>query len=344
MKKIFFLVFVVFVSCKNSENTYKAPIFKDLTPVNKETLISDILCTNIWQMKLIDTLLILDCNNSLDKKSFHIYHTKTGNLLKTFGNRGNGPGELPHNYSMSIDSKNRKIYAIGPKKNISFCIDSILENKSGSTMYKQVECNVTLGALFLKDSLLFSENEFSKARDYRFAILKANGDTITSYKHLPPIREPDAENNYKIAFYTLRSTGTLNPSSTKYASAITCGLHLEIFNISDKKIILEKMHKYIKPSFKEGQSTGNDGVIEGIPYYMCSTEKYIYALWSKDTQSGDINQVAVFDWKGNAMYKYTLNDKIWGPIAIEPDDSKIYISTKDSEGKLNIITYNLPKM
>lgn len=324
--------------CTSNQNTYTPPVFKEITLSNPEIIIPDVLCTNIGQMRLMDSLFILDCNNSIDKKNFYIYHA-TGRLLTTFGESGNGPGELPRTYRMSIDPKARRIYAIGRKRNLSFQIDSILQNGTGNCI--QTECSVMTGAIFLKGSTFFSENEFHKSRDYRFALLQPNGDTITTYKYLPSISEPDADESYKTAFYGMRSVGTLKPDGTKYASAITCGLHLEIFNLSGNKISLDQMRRYIRPKFKGGSSVGNDGEIEGIAHLMYSTDKYIYGLWAKDTQGDVVNQIAVFDWNGKAICRYTVNDKLAGPFAVESDDSKIYLTVQDPEGKLNIVKYNL---
>jgi hypothetical protein len=347
MKKFLLaLLSLVIIQGCNNENKYKAPVFKEMGTIKGDTLVRDVLCTDILPINVLDSLLILNCYNALDNKIFYIYDKSTGNLIKTFGQRGNGHGELSGYFETSIDKSNKKIYAIGLGEgwNISFSLDSILHSKTYNCDQKIEEKGEGLRnsryIRYFKDSLLYSICNFRPQRFYRIAILRPDGDIVTRYSVFPPISNIDKEDTvYRHLFYTYKTLATLKPDASKLVLATTCGLHMEIFSISDNEIKLEAFRRYIKPKYLKVNPIRNDGVIEGVTS-LSSTNNYIYALWSKDTEKEFPSQLAVFDWVGNAVRRYDLDSKIWA-FAVDEDDSKVYTVVKDKEGKLNIIIYKL---
>ncbi|MEG0517345.1 MAG: hypothetical protein RR555_00570 [Bacteroidales bacterium] len=342
--RIILYTFVLFTlqGCNNNAS-YKFPEFKKIDNIRGDTIIKDILCTNIWRMEVIDSLLVLNCVNSIDKKEFYIYNHISGALLATFGESGNGPGELPANFDMSIDQKNRMIYAIGAHKNISYSIDSILTNKSSYQYNKEIPLNDIKNSkrtCYLENNTFYSIGDFRKHRDYRVAILNEVGDTLCCYKEKPVLTEIDkSDSKYRNLFYTYKFAGTLKPDATKYAYATTCGLHLEIFSMENQNIKRESFHKYIQPKYLKQNPIINDGVIEGCTY-LFSSNNYIYAKWSEDTQNKQATQIAVFDWKGSSKFMLNIGCPI-GVVATTPNDESLFLEIKDELGQINIVRYKL---
>ncbi len=340
---VFISLFILLISC--SENSsYKAPRFDEVGGLAGDILIKDVMCTHIKSLDIIDSLLILNCQNTLDNKIFYIYNKYTGVLIKTFGETGNGPGELPSFFDMSVDKEDKRIYAIGNRWNISYSIDSILKSSTYG-YYKKIKGEDLDNSNFIgfyKDSTLFSICNFSPNRDYRIAILKSNGDIVSKYSFLPAISKIDEEDiRFRYLFYSYNSLGSLKPDASKIVLATTCGLNMEIFNISEAEIGLDTLRRYIKPKYLKTNPIRNDGIFEGIAALQ-STNDYIYALWTKDTEKEYPKQIALFSWKGDAIRRFNLDINIMA-FTVESDDSKVYVATKDGEGKINIMFYELNK-
>lgn len=259
----------------------------------------------------------------MDKKQFYIYNHNNGALLATFGEKGNGPGELPRSFDMSLDKQNRIIYTFGDKKNISFSIDSIIHEKSHYKYRKQTELNSARNARKIS---YFDNNKFYSIGDRgsRIAILNEFNDILFSYKDMPVISTIDESDSvYRKFFYFYKSVSTLKPDATKLAYATTCGLHLEIFSMNEDTICKEQFHRYIKPKYIKKNPVINDGVIEGCTYLFASN-KYIYAIWSDDTQLKPGTKIALFDWK--RIPKFMLNiGKPIGYAAVTANDSDLFL-------------------
>lgn len=335
------LLFCILWSCNNNNN-YKAPSFNEIGDIVGNVLIKDVLCTHIWSIDIIDSLLILNCQNTLDNKIFYIFNKESGEKIKTFGEIGNGPGELPTSFNTSIDKANKKIYAIGRGWNVSYKIDSIL-NSNTYCCDKKIRGEGLDNSKFIghyKDSLLYSICNFRPDRTHRIAILKPNGDIIFRSSFLPIISEIDEEDtSYRYLFYYYSTIESLKPDASKIVLVTTCGLNMEIFDITEDDIKSDIVRHYIKPKYLKSNPIRNDGIIEGV-LALSSTNKYIYALWTKDTESQNPKQLAVFNWKGEAVRRYNLNTNIL-TFAVESDDSRVYVVTKDEDGKLNIVKYEL---
>jgi len=338
---IFICITILILSCKNI-NEYEAPVFKEMGSLEAELLIKDVLCTNIQSVNIIDSFLILSCYQTLDNKVYYIYNKETGKLLKTFGERGNGPGELPNYFDTSVDVKNRKVYSIGDEWNICYDLDSVLHSElyCCESKTKGIELSNSGFIGFYRDSLLYSICNFRPHRSHRIAILKPNGDIVVRNTFLPPISKIDEEDSvFRFLFYSYRTISSLKPDASKLVLATNCGLNMEIFKISDDKIEPEYFRRYIKPKYIKSNPIRNEGVIEGI-WAINSTNNYVYALWTKETEKEYPKQLVTFNWKGEAIRKYNFDITIL-TFAVESDDSKVYAVTKDSEGKLSVMTLNL---
>lgn len=334
-------LFIILQGCYNNAS-YHLPEFENIDTIRGDTIIKDILCTDVWRMEVLDSLLILNCLNSIDKKEFYIYNYMNGSLLATFGENGNGPGELPGEFDMSIDRKNRIIYAIGGKKNISYSIDSILNNKNSYQYNKEIPLNDIKNSrrtCYLENNTFYSISDFRKHRNYRLAILNEAGDTLCCYREMPVLTDIDASDPvYRSRFYTYKFAGTLKPDATKYAYATTCGLHLEIFSMENQKIKRDIFHRYIQPRYLRQNPILNDGVIEGCTY-LFSSDNYIYAKWSEDTQNKQATRIAVFDWEGIPKFMLNIGYPI-GYVAVTPDDKSLFLEIEDQSGRINIVRYD----
>lgn len=336
------LVLTGLLSC-NSKEKYTAPVFKDMGSITGDTIVRDVMCTYIPNIYIVDSLLVVECINSIDKKAFYIYNKNSGKLLKTFGFYGNGPGELPTSFNHTLDKDTKILYAMGGKTNVSFNIDSVLLNNNYSFGTHQTLHTTANSAklFFYKDSLFCSMNDMRPERDYRLAIINSTGDTITCNREFPAINmNMDANNSMEErVFYTLRTIGCIKPDGTKFAIATTCGLHLELFDISTDKISRTDLKRFIEPKYIANPMR-NNGIIPGLVWSLNTSDKYIYGMWSEDTDKLFPEKIVTFNWKGDPISQYCFGPGMVGGWTIE-DDSAVYITMKDSQGKLNIVKYKL---
>lgn len=239
------------------------------------------------------------------------------------------------------------IYALGQYKSVIYNIDSILNGKQYA-YDKEFSCNLgsTLEYGFIKDTLLWTLMYGRPDKYFRVAIIDLQGNIISKNSDLPPICNTDINDTlFRYIFYKKYSLGILKPNASEFATATTCGLHLEIFTISENEIAQEHFHRYIKPEYTiDGQGPGiKYEPMEGIVQYLCATDKYIYAPWSKDNMRIYPKEVVTFDWDGNAVSRFRVDLELQPEIYVENDDTVLYGVVKDAEGKLNIVKYNLPK-
>lgn len=321
---------------------YKAPLFKRMESLKGDTLVRDVMCTEVRTIDIIDSLLVLQCANSIDKKAFYLYSKNTGKLLKTFGIYGNGPGELPKVFEYTFDPEKKIVYVIGNAKILSFSLDSVLQNDE-YRFDSQISLNTTTNhawMFYLTDSLFLSMNDMRPGRDYRLAILNSHADILAAYKEMPPINKTvNNDSTAMTLFYLMRTLGAMKPDGKKFVVATTCGLNMEIFNISETKIEMELMRRFVEPKFVKSRIILNDGVIPGL-IRLYASDKYIYGMWSEDTDKLFAQEFVTFDWAGNPISRYYFGPGMVGSWAIE-NDSIAYITIKDSEGRQHVVRYGL---
>lgn len=338
---LLFLSVVIFSCGKKSE--YKSPVFRDMGTITGDTIVRDIMCTDVFSIYIQDSLLITECINSIDKKAFYIYNRHTGQLLRTFGIYGNGPGELPNSFSHAFDKANNILYVMGGKTGLAFHLDSVLLDSNYRTDTQVTLNTIKNGTAFFcyNDSLFFSTNDFRPDRDYRLAIINPENDTVTCYRKLETFRDiADAAHMEQAAFYTLRTFGSMKPDKSKFVTATGCGLIMELFDLDGGKIKLADVRRFIEPQY-DVRSMRNNGVIPGLIWSLEATDNYIYGLWSTDTEKNRPEELVTFTWKGEPVSKYTFGKGAAGSWAVD-NDSEVYITIKDSLGRLNIVRYTLP--
>ena len=86
----------------------------------------------------MDSLLVVCCYESIDKNVFYTYDKDTGELLKTFGTIGNGPGEMMDLMTIYADREKYELYhnSFNVPKYVKFNVDSFINGNNGITYYK----------------------------------------------------------------------------------------------------------------------------------------------------------------------------------------------------------------
>ena len=115
---------------------------------------------------------------------------------------------------------------------------------------------------------------------------------------------------------------------------------MELFDLDGKKIQLADVRRYVEPQY-DVQTRRNKGVVPGLIWSLDASDKYIYGLWSTDTEKSRPEELVTFTWAGEPVSKYTFGKGAAGSWAVD-GDAAVYMTIKDSLGRLNIVRYMLP--
>jgi hypothetical protein len=180
---------------------------------------------------------------------------------------------------------------------------------------------------------------------YRFGLVKdgAGKDTIAGYNQYPPIpKEEENGEEVRSPFFFYMSSMAVKPDGSKFVNVTQCGLIMEIFNITDNKIIPETIHRYYKPNYTYNKKNKyvNLDKSEMDSYVTKATDKYIYVILTEEYRGKSLNsKLAVFDWSGMPVKQYVVDHRMYY-FCIDEEDGKVYaLATKD--GSRYFISFKL---
>ncbi|HBG24534.1 MAG TPA: hypothetical protein DDX10_05660 [Rikenellaceae bacterium] len=336
MKKALSLILVITLifSCNsgNKKNKLEPISLKDTIFVKPEILKTDKLLSVIWNIKIYDSILIL--NSPDGKGSVQLLNKHTGKYISTKCIIGRGPGE----FSDMIDYKvvDDSIYIYEPTENSlsvyksdTFFKDSLSQgaNKIKFEKHKANYDVIPLNSYYVSRA----------AMGPRFALFNRNGKYISEYELFPDYYKDVKNFNHKSQLVQ----GFIfdpKPDLSKFVSIGNIGGILEIFNVEKDSInrILER--KILDPNLKIESDNGwlqNEDSKIGF-HGLFTTDNYIYTSYSGFTikefkEKKLMDYIIVFDWDGNVKRLYKVEGGLRA-LAADEAEGKIYIVTKDSEG------------
>ncbi|MDR0427784.1 MAG: TolB-like 6-bladed beta-propeller domain-containing protein [Dysgonamonadaceae bacterium] len=287
-------------------------------------------------MLLWDSLLIVTDSYTQDK-FIHIFHKENGNLIKSIGARGQGPGELTHPISTSINKNTKEliVYSFNSNKIIKYSLDNITDNKVN---YKESKINNKNG-LYIAD-VIFSENgDYVRGIDerMRFGLIE-NGNLNVLYNNFPKVLNKNKiEEDRAVMNYS--SMWRISPDGKKLVQATYIGGIIEIFYIHGDHIHQENIYHYFYPKYRivEGATPlGISWIAETVFgfQHLWTTNNSIYILVNggKASENSFFPQdIAVLDWSGEGGIKFHLDNSI-NIFAVDEDMRIIYAITYPKEG------------
>lgn len=343
------LIICFLYSCNsNNKNIikYSAPNFTNELDVNSEILNKDFIF-DIGRINLIDTFLICSGKTNINNNSFHIFSTRSGTYLNSFGDIGQGPGEISSAITgFSVDTKNKIVYAydLGQYKLVSFSINDVLNND-----------------LYAKD--VYFPHQFDDINSHQFLFLKNDEflvgysrlnrfvktsltDTITTTNTYPKLEEPQNFEKVEHAYFSYLGSMKVKPDGKKFVHATRSGCIMEIFDCSENSIKPLKTKRFFKPVYESKYRNMNfpyvgksANAVNGIENISCTNE-YIYANYNENTGENTFNQIAVFDWDGNPIKLLSFKDKVIS-VVLEENNHIGYALVWDSEDDVNLIKFRI---
>ena len=275
-------------------------------------------------------LVILD---NWKNKAIHIFDLNTQKRLGSGGIIGSSSGEVLSAWTITnIDNKSFWVYDLTQGKLVNFNIDSVIK----STDYhptKQIKFSTDsmhcYFPILLNDSLIVSP---SYSKNGRIAYLNKNGKLIKSIGAYPLDLFKGGANRINSQAY--QSAITSNPSQNKIALAARYADQIDVFKSSGEELFTIIGPDRFIPEYKL-TTVFNNPVVQFSPksrfgyLYMQSTDKYIYALYSGRSRKdfpGKANfgqSIHVFDWDGNPIKEYKLDQDIFA-FAINEKENTLY--------------------
>jgi hypothetical protein len=352
MKNVMYLfALLLTVSCKQGNINEIKPTVINTFPVKKE-LKSTVIT--------VPPIILAPANMCVSEDKLIIIYQKKDTILDFFqlpeceylfsdGIRGGGPDDFPPDFDTRffqpekneleiitgygllkrfiIDYKNKKIVNIKGK------------NRQINTEYLGYPTN---GFTILNDTLSFGFSQFIDNDGSEFVMI----NTETN-KNLPFGTYPDwtdkmwAKEKETKPFLYLKNTAT-HPSGTKFAAFYG---FFKRWRIYDNKTNPIRELWINVPPYSENI---NEDVFERMVYYNTyprATSEYIYAVCKNRTYSDGSatdTELQVWDWNGNPVAVFTLDNKI-DLFTISEKERKIYALNNDEGNEDKIYVYSIPE-
>ncbi len=282
----------------------------------------------------------------------HVMNLSDGRHLATFGRSGGGPGELNSATEVQQD----------PSRDGSFWVFDLAEARltrfrlSASAGVHRAE---TLEVLtlqlrpgtwyfqptWLSDSLLVSPAIYPEGR---LVLARRSGEPIRTIGQLPP-SPPGQDIPANVRQHAFTGPAERSPDGSRIVVATRHGDLLEIFRPDGSLVRSVRGSFGFEPKYvvqrRQGVPTMGSGEDLRFGYVdLAATDRYLFALFSGDRR-GDVpgratfgKQVHVFDWDGNKLKVFDLDERALG-ITVDPTGGTLYAIRWDP--KPAVVRYSL---
>lgn len=357
--RIIFIFFSTFISCKQVEkkSDSDATDFENTVTLESSKIdLSPEYIGHVLDMILIDDFVVIEDIFHRDNVLF-IFDTKTKLITRKYCSKGKGPGEvIEPTFNMVYDPFENKIqlFDTNLKKALLYKINKNSEEKLEFLKEYRIDIdelkNEWIRELFKINDWFLATGSGGRFSESRFCILD---------KDLIPIKFC---NNYfeygdGIPFNHAKSILSFNPSisikpdQTKLVFCSYIGATLEIFDLTDipEKIHLDISRNLYSPIYEVNKNahhvsiSWSDKTIIGFEDIYV-TDNYIYTLLNESR--GDSysypNKINVYDWSGNKVVQYILDENICS-LAVDEKKEIIYAVTFASVGENQLIEIDMSK-
>jgi len=331
---------VVLFACNNAHLQYGEKInIENTRTVNHAVINDDFIFTPMpTDLFVVDSLIIVADFYQKDK-AFHVFNKESGKWIKSFGHKGQGPGELLFPISAWMDKNNNIVaYSSNRQRIVSY-------NFAAEKIDFQERKINNPENFFIADVQSSGNTIFARGIDVamRFGTV-ANNELKALDIRFPKLLDGSDEIDRAIANYM--PSWRISPDETKLAVATYIGGVIEIININRNDSDKDKIMSFFKPKCRivEGAVPLNvswtDETTFGVQD-MYVSDKYIYVLVNggkaKD-ESFFPNTIAVFDWNGNGICEYKLDIGI-NKFTVDEPNKCIYAISFSRDMEFNMVKF-----
>lgn len=338
---ILFVLQILLLAGCSGENFNKG-VFRSVREIKGECMgIGDLLGRPYALYAMDDKLIIR--NKGLETELLLVDLSNLDSPLY-FGKKGEGPDEFVNVGVVLVEHNSFSIYDNQKHRMMKYeCLEDSLSSP------ELVFDTTTRGIMYmakLSDSLYFSTGVFEGGR---YCLLNGQGQMLKYWGNFPIDETMDIP--FHVKGMAFQSNVCANSSKSRVAVAMRYGGVVQFYDINPTTKQISEINSGIStfyPSFKtqEVNGTPNFSPNETTQWgyiNICSTEKYVYALYSGRTQvRGEPfycgNTIHVFDWDGNPIQEIKLDKDVQ---YISSSNNKIYALFEDKENGYDLISYDL---
>ncbi len=348
-----FLLILSLYSCKKEHKNTPISLFKTEKELSK--VYSDFDKNSIGVIEGLlsndSSLVILDFHSG---NSFSLFNLSTEKSIGRFGTIGQGPGEIPLGCYGYL-SKNY-FYASYDHTGLiaQYNMDSLIHNINVLPLvlirYKIPEAFFSR-VISINDSLFLGAGSYKSK--YQFALFNSES-TVVDY-NIEIYNSKNEEYNMYHKFLSNQGILRKHPSKNKFIYALNYSSNIDFIEIINNKIYSIKSLRFRNPKgFPQSDGELNrilPDTESPIGYIDVAVgNNYIYAIYTdkkmiKENGKGNTfssKHILVFDWEGNPINKYHLEDEAYF-ITVNEKSNKMYIATKAEDDGWCIETYTLNK-
>ncbi len=337
------------VSCSK----YRAPKF----PVERDgrwEIISGELYVQVSDIWEYDSVLVVPSYDRQTKHELGIYSKKTGRLLYSGINYGNGPGESLSGYrNTSLDGVMMSYYDFEKGRALFVNVDSLMR---GSYAYEEQSLEIPAETRVMQNAgdnmILYMSNRSEYAdtsSSKRFTLQEiSTGRTVLSYDYFPV--EDDA---VRYRLYNFTYSLAISPDKSRFAVGTLWGAVLETYSIGVDSISRLYTGYFAEPEFDavhlslaENEHTVfgfRDLYAENDRLYAVYNGEHISSAEVERSSSLVFNDIAVLDWKGNPV-ELICTDYNIDHICYSARDNAVYASVWDEDGVMYLARLDLDRL
>lgn len=295
-----------------------------------------------FQMGLLgDILVFCDWENS---PHFHVYQLPEFAYAGSFGQQGRGPGEfldpLFWGQFEQHDSKKMWVYQMNTKVLSQIDINESLHTQnyeSGFSVAIPPETHAAVNIISLNDSIVLGSGFSTEGEFFRFnhknQKLIWQPFKINYTRRLTTFFKENLENISILKQGVVK----IKPDKTRFVKTLAYVPVIDVYHVNGDHEFSIILKDFYIPDFHEGEFKPNTRV-----WYenVFLTDYFIYALnrncnlqHYQNDECNDI-EIHVFDWNGEPVLAYQLNEGIApaSPFVVDEERQKIYtVNFKNSE-------------
>lgn len=321
MKKFFYTIVVIIAlsSCNDNEPATLFELFNTEKQLSGELLALNKTLGNPYQVLVVDSFLMLyDSDNEHIGSFFNAY---TGEFLQRFGKIGRGPEEFLMPVEISFDKKNETLNIFERSAGRLTHLKNLFNKECGNVPQDRVSFTNNQGYTgFVRrigDSAYVASGEFEN----RFAVFDSNGEIFKTTQDYPIYEGVNISDN--LLYIAYQNMLEVNSTNNHFAAASIYCDNIEFFKFEENDLTLIKRYGFIMPEFVDMSNNDSKMLQPSESNKMgfldiSSDENYIYCLYSgrsindygTRSQAFKGEDIFVFDWKGNPITRYKLNEEI----------------------------------
>jgi len=326
MKHFAFLLFlsIILSNCvvKEEENNVK---YVDTFPIEKKVYAKDVQWMEPYLpsgMLQIDSLLII--TNLKGKNVFQVYNTNRKKMIYQGGNFGKGPNEFitPLMMNQYIKKDGCIYFYLWDQSNNLFTIDLNKLILGDNFVIKREKLSTKFGiqsGLVKLDSTILGFSDGSEGRTFEYNLNSKETDLWDYYPRIKNMGTYSSYDLYLLYSAFMAYNDRLNIILKSYVMYFN---QLVFYTPSGNRIRTIKLPKidYI---------LNRENVIDAPSYsfYLQHNDRNIYVSYDDYVGKNQLKykgSVNVFDWEGNPVTRYMIENKVISAFAVDEINRKIY--------------------